>query len=86
MATVTRKASPSVATARKRAAARAEEAAKALHSLATTLTSLDALTHASRTPTVTPRNWWRLHAGRFRHDPTFYDFVGEVQAARKREG
>jgi len=32
---------------------------------------------------ITPRNWWRLQAGRFKDDPTFADFVAQVQAARK---
>jgi hypothetical protein len=34
---------------------------------------------------VTPRNWWRLQAGRFKDDPTFDQFVAQVQAARKHE-
>jgi len=32
---------------------------------------------------ATPRNWWKLQAGRFKNDPTFAEFVGQVQIARK---
>ena len=85
MATSTRKPSPSHATAQKRAAEKAEEVAELLHSFAATLFSLDALTTASRKPPTTPRNWWRLQAGRFKKDPTFSDFVAQIQAARKQE-
>jgi hypothetical protein len=35
---------------------------------------------------ATPRNWWRLQAGRFKNDPTFPEFVAQVQAARRHEG
>jgi len=72
------------ASAQKRAAEEVEEVAKALHSFAATLTSLDALTPAARA--ATKHHWWRLQAGRFRDDPTFPDFVAQVQAARKHEG
>jgi hypothetical protein len=34
----------------------------------------------------TPPNWWRVQAGRFKNDPTFADFVAQVQAIRKVEG
>jgi hypothetical protein len=34
---------------------------------------------------VTPRNWWRLQAGRFKDDPTFSEFVALVRAARSQE-
>jgi len=60
--------------------------AKVLHSFATTLKSLDELEPTTGTPAPTPRNWWRIQAGRFKNDPTFSDFVAQVQAARKREG
>jgi len=86
MATSTRKSSTSHATAQKRAAEKAEEAAKVLHSFAATLTSLDAMTPVSRARTPNPRNWWRLQAGRFKADPTFSEFVAKVQEARKHEG
>jgi hypothetical protein len=72
--------------AQKRAAAKAEEAAKILHTFATTLNSLNEVKRASHTPTVTSRNWWKIQGGRFREDPTFNEFVAQVQAARKREG
>jgi len=68
------------------AAEKAEEVAEALHLFAATLISLDGSSPAKRTPAPTPRNWWRLQAGRFKDDPTFPDFVAQVQAARKREG
>jgi hypothetical protein len=86
MAVSLRKKSSKRASAQKRAAQKAEEVAKLLHSFAVTLMSLEAGTSASRTPTPTPRNWWRLQAGRFKDDPTFPDFVAQVQAARKHEG
>jgi beta-phosphoglucomutase-like phosphatase (HAD superfamily) len=86
MATSTRKSSTDRSSAQKRAAEKAEEAAEVLHSFAATLNSLDALTPASRHRTPTPRNWWHLQAGRFKDDPTFPDFVTQVQAARRREG
>jgi len=85
MPTSTKKLSNRRATAQKRAAAKAEEAAKVLHSLAVTLLSLDAFTPPGRMAPPTPRNWWRLQAGRFKDDPTFPDFVAQVQAARKCE-
>jgi hypothetical protein len=74
------------ARAQKRAAQKAEEAAEVLHSFAATLNSLGALPHRHRKTAATPRNWWRTQAGRFRNDPTFAEFVAQVQAARKREG
>jgi hypothetical protein len=86
MAASTRKSPTSRATAQKQAAEKAEEAARVLHSFAASLTNLDALTPAARAPIAIPRNWWRLQAGRFKDDPTFPDFVAQVQAARKREG
>lgn len=84
MAASTRKPPASRATAQKLAARRAEEAARVLHSLAATLNSLDESTRAVHTATPTPRNWWKVQAGRFGDDPTFADFVAEVKAARKR--
>jgi hypothetical protein len=86
MATTMRKPAARHATAQKLAAEKAEEAAKVLHSFAATLKSLDALTPPRDTRAPTPRNWWRMQAGRFNDDPTFGDFVAQVQAARKREG
>jgi hypothetical protein len=86
MATSTRKPPGNRASAQKLAALKAEEVAKVLHSFATTLKSLDELKPAKRTPVPTPHNWWRVQAGRFKNDPTFSDFVAQVQAARKREG
>ena len=85
MATVTRKSSASHLTPQKRAAQKAEEVAKVLQSFAATLNSLEASTPDSRTPAPMPGNWWRLQAGRFKDDPTFPDFVAQVQAARKHE-
>jgi hypothetical protein len=86
MATVTRKSSRKRPTAEKRAAQKAEEAAKVLHSFAASLNSLDQLKPAIRKPVPTSRNWWRLQSGRFKNDPTFPDFVAQVQAARRHEG
>jgi hypothetical protein len=86
MATSTRKPSNRRPTAQKRAADKAEEVAKVLHSFAATLNSLDALNPPTRKALPNPRNWWRLQAGRFKDDPTFPDFVAQVQATRKREG
>jgi hypothetical protein len=86
MATSSRKSQAGRASAQKRAAEKAEEVAAVLHSFAATLNSLDAVAPASRAPLPTPRNWWRLQAGRFKDDPTFSDFVAQVQAARKHEG
>ena len=85
MAATTRKPGAIRASAQKLAARKAEEAAKVLHSFAATLNSLDESSRAA-TPTPTRRNWWKLQAGRFRDDPTFADFVAQVQAARKLEG
>jgi hypothetical protein len=70
---------------RLRAAKKAEEAAKILHSFAGSLIELDSLGTASGTPSPTPRNWWRLQSGRFKNDPTFAAFVAQVQASRKQE-
>lgn len=86
MAMSTHKSPVSRLSAQKLAAQKAEEVATHLHSFAATLISLDALTPASHRPTPTPRNWWKLQAGRFQDDPTFADFVAQVQAARKHEG
>jgi hypothetical protein len=86
MATSTRKSQALRASAQKIAAQKAEEVAQVLHSFAATLNSLDELKPADRTPAPTPRNWWRVQAGRFKNDSTFSDFVAQVQAARKREG
>jgi ketosteroid isomerase-like protein len=84
MATSTRKPVTRRASAEKRAARNAEEAAKILHSFADSLLMLNALKQPVRAK-PTPRNWWRLQAGRFKDDPTFPHFVAKVQAARKRE-
>jgi len=85
MGTSTRKPSKRPASAQARAAEKAEALAHLLQSFADSLLSLDVLPKASnRAPT--PRNWWRVQAGRFRDDPTFSDFVAGVQAARKHEG
>ncbi len=86
MATSTRKSSILRSSAQKRAARKAEEAAKVLHSFAQSLNSLDALTPASGKTAVTKRNWWRAQAGRFKDDSSFPEFVAQVQAARKKEG
>jgi hypothetical protein len=86
MPTSVRKSPNRRATAQKRAADKAEEVAKALHSFAATLNSLDATNPATGRPVPTPRNWWRLQAGRFKGDATFPEFVAQVQAARRREG
>ncbi|HSU67869.1 MAG TPA: hypothetical protein VLJ39_13415 [Tepidisphaeraceae bacterium] len=86
MATTARKSAQKQQSAQKLAARKAEEAAAALHSFAATLAPLDIPQKAGRTPTPSPRNWWRVQAGRFKDDPTFADFVAEVQAARKHEG
>jgi hypothetical protein len=83
MATSTRKPSASRATAGKRAAKQAEALAENLRSFAASLLSLEDATPATK---VTPRNWWRVQAGRFKDDPTFPDFVARVQAARRQEG
>jgi hypothetical protein len=83
MPTSTRKRSARQATAQKRAAEKAEQVAKHLHSFAATLLALDAFASPRRPSTPTPRNWWRLQSGRFKDDPTFADFVADVQAARK---
>jgi hypothetical protein len=64
------------------AAKRAAELAEVLQAFAESLRTLDAsvkLTSAQ----PTPRNWWRLQAGRFKEDPTFAGFVRQVQACRK---
>lgn len=71
--------------ARQRAARKAEQVGKLLQSFAADLNSLDESTPAHR-PVPTPRNWWHLQAGRFKDDSAFFDFVAQVQAARKREG
>ena len=81
----TRKSSPRFIAARKRAAKKAEQLGKLLQSFAADLNSLDESTKPA-SPAPTPRNWWRLQAGRFKDDPTFPDFVAQVQAARRREG
>lgn len=66
------------------AADRAAELAELLRSFAESLRSLDVSAKQAGERDVTPRNWWRLQAGRFADDPTFEDFVREVQAARSR--
>jgi hypothetical protein len=86
MAASTGKLASKAASAQKRAARQAEAAAKVLHSLASSLNSLHDSNRAIRKPAVTPRNWWKVQAGRFRDDPTFAEFVSQVRAARKREG
>ena len=86
MPTITRKSSVRRATAQKRAAEKAQEAADVLHSLASSLALLDSVTPVEGKPKPTPRNWWKLQAGRFKNDSTFSDFVAQVQASRKREG
>jgi hypothetical protein len=88
MATATRKSSTSRTSAQKRVAKEAEQVAKHLHSFAASLNSIDAsFIHGhGANPKPTPRNWWKLQAGRFKNDSTFADFVAEVQAARKQEG
>ena len=73
-------------TAQKGAAQKAEEVAKVLGDFAASLNSLDALNPPAREPLPTPRNWWRLQAGRFKKDPSFPEFVAQVQAARRHEG
>jgi hypothetical protein len=83
MAVSAKKTPANRAAAQKLAARRAEELAKALHSFAGTLSALDTQDYAGRNPT--PRNWWRLQAGRFKSDPSFPEFVAEVQASRRRE-
>jgi len=84
MAASTRKRSARRASPEKRAAKQAEELAKTLHSFAAALQSLASLGQPEN-PKPTPRNWWRLQAGRFKDDPTFAEFVAQVQAARKQE-
>lgn len=86
MATSTRKSSSRRPTAQQRAADKAEEVADVLRDFAASLQSLDALKPTAREALPTPRNWWRLQAGRFKKDPTFPDFVAQVQAARRHEG
>jgi crotonobetainyl-CoA:carnitine CoA-transferase CaiB-like acyl-CoA transferase len=86
MAAITRKSPANRASAQKLAARKAEQVAKVLQSFAATLNSLDEPKQASRRPTLTARNWWKAQAGRFRDDPTFPEFVAQVQAARRREG
>lgn len=86
MTTSTEESSEIYAKAQKLAAEKAEEAAKLLHSFAASLNSLDELTPPARQPSPTPRNWWKSQAGRFKDDPTFAEFVANVQAARKQEG
>jgi hypothetical protein len=71
-------------TAQKRAAKKAEEVARLLHSFATALNNLDVSPSKSQSPT--PRNWWKLQAGRFSNDSSFDEFVAQVQAARRQEG
>jgi hypothetical protein len=73
------------AAAQRLAAKRAEEAAKVLHSLAETLAALNPAAPPTRQTKITPRNWWRLQAGHFADDPSFPEFVQQIQAARKRE-
>lgn len=70
------------AAARKRAGQEVEDLIKALQSFRAVLT--EQLKDAA--PSPTPRNWWQLQAGRFKDDPTFPEFVAQVQAARKRDG
>jgi hypothetical protein len=84
MSIATRKSASRRATAQKRAAQKAEEVAKVLHSFATALNNLDDSTPKSLKPS--PRNWWKLQAGRFKNDSSFSDFVAQVQAARRQEG
>jgi len=84
MPTAIRKSPARRATAQERAAEKAEEVAKLLHSFAAALNNLDVSGSKSTLPT--PRNWWKLQAGRFKNDPTFADFVAQVQASRKQEG
>jgi hypothetical protein len=84
MPTATRKTPTSRATAQKRAAQKAEEVANVLHSFATALSNLDDSAPKSLKPT--PRNWWKLQAGRFKNDTSFSEFVAQVQAARRQEG
>ena len=86
MATFARKRPARSASAQKLAALKAEEAANVLHSLATTLNTLEQSSRANQRPIATSRNWWKLQSGAFRDDPTFPEFVAQVQAARKREG
>jgi hypothetical protein len=83
MATILKKPSTRL-TAQQRTARKAEEAAKVLHSFATALNSLSSTEPKSNRPT--PRNWWKVQAGRFKDDPTFSDFVAQIQSARKLEG
>ena len=85
MATSTRKPRSQII-ARKLAAEKAEEVARVLHSFAGSLKALDASSPETRKSAVTPRNWWRVQAGRFKDDPTFSEFVAQVQAARRAEG
>jgi hypothetical protein len=86
MATSTRKSSGQRATAQKRAAEKAEEVAKLLHSFAQSLKSPEVSTSDGGQPRATARNWWRAQAGRFKDDPTFGEFVARAQAARRQEG
>ena len=65
-------------------AERAEEVATVLKSFAASLKTLNAANPTSAKPAQ--EKWWRTQAGRFEDDPTFADFVADVQAARKREG
>jgi hypothetical protein len=84
MAVTTRKSSSKQLTPQRRAAEKAEQVAKLLHSFAADLNGLDTRTNKRIEPT--PRNWWNLQSGRFKTDPTFADFVAQIQAARKQEG
>ena len=86
MATLARKPSLRRPSAQKLAALKAEEAANVLHSLAATLNTLEQSDREGRSAIPTTRNWWRVQSGAFRDDPTFPEFVAQVQAARRREG
>jgi hypothetical protein len=85
MATTLKKSPSRRASAQKRAAREAEQVAKVLHSFAATLIALEEVAAARAKPAPTPRNWWRLQAGRFKDDSSFPRFAAQVQAARKED-
>jgi hypothetical protein len=88
MTTSVRKSRGKPESAQKLVAEKAEEVASVLHSFAATLISLDqsAPPGGRSAPAPTPRNWWKVQAGRFKNDPTFAEFIAQVQAARRHEG
>jgi hypothetical protein len=85
MAATVKPSSRKPTSARKRAAREAEQAARVLHSFAASLMSMEKQMAAAAKPTPTPRNWWRLQAGRFKDDPSFAHFAAQVRASRKED-